>query len=120
MNMYSDEVTHKRGQHPGWAVRFEDGSWQGGGHGYHRFDDAFYAERHETQEAAHYAAKQCQEDYNDQMSYVVISAWEPLAEVLRHDVSQLKHANSFHPDDIFEITMELESILYRLKEKNDH
>lgn len=116
MNLYSDEITHKRNQHPGWAVRFEDGSWQGGGHGWHRFDDAFYAERHETEEDAHYAAKRCQEDYDDKMPYVVIPAWEPLVEVLRHDVDQLKKANTFSPDDIFEITMDLESILSRLKD----
>ena len=117
MNMYSDEITHKRNQHPGWAVRFQDGSWQGGGHGYHRFDDAFYAERHETQADAHYAAKHCQEDYGDTMPYEVIPAWEPLAEVLRLDVSQLEKANKIHPDDILEITMDLESIIYRLKGK---
>src|SRR5574338_1644800 len=115
MNLYSDEITHKRNQHPGWAVRFEDGSLQGGGHGYHRFDDAFYAERHETQEQAHWAAKQCQEDYDDKMSYEVIPAWEPLVEVLRLDISQLKKANTISPDDLSDITDDVENLLYKLK-----
>lgn len=117
MNLYSEEVTHKSGQHPGWAVRFEDGSWQGGGHGWHRFDEAFFAERHETEKDAHYAAARCQEDYGDKMSYVVIPAWEPLAEVLRHDISQLKKANTITPDDLSEIRDDVENLLYKLKDR---
>ena len=117
MNLYSDEVVHKRNQHPGWAVRFEDGSWQSGGHGWYRDDDAAMAERHETKEAADYNAKKCQEWHNDTMPYEIVPAWEPLAESLRMDVAQLKKANTITPSELYEIESDLEFILTRLKDR---
>lgn len=105
----------ERNSHPGWAVRFVDGSWLAYGHGWHLFTDAFYAKRFSSAEEAEKAVKEAAEDYIKLDDYDIVPAWEPVAEQLRHEVAELKHANSFSPDDIFEISMELESILSRLK-----
>lgn len=116
MNLYSDELMHKAGQHPGWAVRFQDGSWQSGGHGWYREDDAALAERYETVEEANNNAKRCQESYNDTMPYEVVVAWEPLCESLRNNIHFLKKANKVSPDNIRNIIDEMENLLYTLKE----
>lgn len=110
----------KRNSHPGWAVRFVDGSWLAYGHGWHLFDDAFYAKCFSSAQEAEDAVKQAAEDYTKLDEYDIVPAWEPVAEQLRHDVAQLEHANKFSPNDIFEISMDLESILARLKDRDDH
>jgi hypothetical protein len=105
----------ERNSHPGWAVRFEDGSWLAYGHGWHQFTDAFYARLFDSAEKAEEAVKEAAKDWGLDEEYDIIPGWQPVAEQLRHDVAELKHANKFSPDDIFEISMELESILSKLK-----
>lgn len=105
----------ERNRHPGWAVRFVDGSWLAYGHGWHLFEDAFYARIFSSAQEAEDAVKDAAEDFTKLDDYDIVPAWEPVCEQLRHDVAELKHANTFSPDDIFEITMELDSILARLR-----
>jgi hypothetical protein len=108
-----------RNSHPGWAVQYEDGSWLAYGHGWHQFTDAFYARLYPSEQAARNSAEEAAEDFPGD-KYNIVPGWEPVAEQLRHDVAELKHANTFDPDDIFDITMELESIVSRLKDRDDH
>ncbi len=110
----------ERGRHPGWAVRFADGSWLAYGHGWHLFDDAFYARLFSSAEEAEKAVKEAAGDFIKLDEYDIVPGWEPVCEQLRHDVAELQHANKFSPDDIFDITMDLESILSRLKDRDDH
>lgn len=114
-NIYSEEITEKPGAFPGWAVKFEDGSWQCGGHGFHRSNDAGYAERHDTQEIAHFCAQRCQEDYKDKMPYEIIPGWEPLCEELRNEIIMLKKSNTISPNILMDVVFDLQQVIATLK-----
>ena len=110
----SNMKEQKRHQHPGWAVKFTDGSWLSGGHGWHQHADAFYASIFSSFEAAKEAVE-TSELYDPKVSWEIISAWEPLCERLRHDVIILRQVNKIKPLDIMNLRMDLEDILNTVK-----
>ena len=102
----------ERQSHPGWAVKFSDGTWLGGAHGWFRHDDAFFADIFDSkEEAEHYIKVAGFDDTSLNLESEAIPAWEPLCESLRHDVAMLTKANKVTPDNIFELRQELENIL---------
>jgi hypothetical protein len=109
-----------RQAHPGWAVRFEDGTWLGGAHGWFRSEDAFYADIYDTKEEGEktleYLRKDKSEGGHFDLPAQVVEAWQPICESLRLEVSTLKQANIVGYMDIFELRDELESIVDRVKE----
>lgn len=112
-------MKEEKGKFPGWAVKFEDGTWLASAHGLHRFEDASYAKLYDSWEDARYDAEYYRKDYpNDShVTYDVIPGWEPLCEQLRSEVSNLEKTNKISWMDIFEIATELESIAYKLHGK---
>jgi hypothetical protein len=109
MNMFEGKQ-----EHPGWALQTKEGDWLAYGHGWHISEDAFYARIFPTQEEAQRELKDMQEDFVGGIECDIVPAWEPACGKLRHEVRVLTAANKFSPDDLFEIRMELESILSRL------
>jgi hypothetical protein len=109
-----------RGAHPGWAVKFSDGTWLGGAHGWFRSDDAFYADIYDSKEEGEKSLKYLRED-RDEKGYFdlpaeVVEAWQPICESLRLEVTTLKQANIVSYMDIFDLREELESIVDKVKE----
>ena len=120
MIMAYKKDAEKRGAHPGWAIRFEDGTWLGGAHGWFRSEDAFYADIHDTKEEAERSLKYVRQD-KDEKGYFdlpaeAVEAWQPICESLRLEVSTLKQANIVEYMDIFELRDELEGIVDKVKE----
>jgi hypothetical protein len=115
----------KRQSHPGWAVRFEDGTWLGGAHGWFRTGDAFYADKYQTKEEAHAYLQSLRHDKTEQGHFdlpaEIIPAWEPMCESLRVEVASLKEANTITPSKLMDIAITLEGVLFDLKwkEKQD-
>jgi hypothetical protein len=106
---------NKRGEHPGWAVRYEDGSWLSYAHGFFQSTDAFYARLHATEEDAKRNAEEANEDWSsDPQKYTIVPGWEPLCESLRFEIESLKEANTLDPDTIFDVVMDLQGIISRI------
>jgi hypothetical protein len=109
----------KREAHPGWVIRFEDGTWLGGGHGWFRTKDAFYADIDDTEEEANRWLNQLPTILKGDAypPAIVVEAWQPLCERLRHDVIMLEKANLITPDDLFEAVNSLSGVLHILNSK---
>lgn len=109
-----------RGAHPGWAVRFEDGTWLGGAHGWFRSPDAFYADIYDSKEDGQRYLDDLRRDkmYGDEFALPaeVIEAWQPICESLRLEVSTLKQANIIGYMDIYELRNKVEEILDEVKD----
>jgi len=101
-------------EHPGWALQTKDGFWLAYAHGWHLSEDAFYAKIFSSEEVALRELAEMQEDFVGGIVCDIVPAWEPVCGQLRHEVKVLTEANKISPHDIFEITMELENIIYRL------
>lgn len=101
-------------EHPGWALQTKEGNWIAYAHGYFVVEDAFYASTYASQEKAGHALKDMQEDFVGGIECDIVPAWEPACGKLRHQVKVLTDANKISPSDLFEITMDLESIISRL------
>jgi hypothetical protein len=116
----SVKIKEDRVVDPGWAVRFEDGSWLGGAHGWFRSDDAFYADVYESKEDAQRYLDDLRRDKDEgghfDLPAEIVPAWQPLCESLRVEVRSLKQANKLTPSKLMDITMNLESVLYDLKQ----
>jgi len=104
-----------REAHPGWAVRFEDGTWLGGAHGWFRAADAFYADIYDSKEEAQgYLDGLRNDTYNKgefDLPAEVIEAWQPICESLRHEVRTLKQANIVSFSDIYDLKDKLLDIV---------
>jgi hypothetical protein len=109
-----------RGAHPGWAVRFQDGTWLGGAHGWFRSEDAFYADIYDTKEEGEKTLKYLRDDKHEgghfDLPAEVIEAWQPICESLRLEVSTLNQANLVGYMDIFDLKQDMEGIIDRVKE----
>jgi|ERR1700723_475727 len=109
----------ERNSHPGWAVKFEDGTWLGGAHGWFRTKDAFYADKYASKEAAEGYLQSLRDDKSEQGQFdlpaEIVPAWEPMCESLRVEISSLKDANTITPDKVMYIAIALEGILHDLK-----
>lgn len=109
-----------REAHPGWAVRFEDGTWLGGAHGWFRSEDAFYADICDTKEECEKYLKYVREDtmYKGEFDLPaeVVEAWQPICESLRLEVNSLKVYNTVKFGDIFDLKMQLEDALNTVNE----
>lgn len=101
-------------KHPGWALQTKEGCWVAYAHGYFTVEDAFYARIYSSQEDAQYHLKDMQEDFVGGIECDIVPAWEPACGKLRHEVRVLTDANKVSPDLLFEVTMELESVIARL------
>ncbi len=105
----------KRNAHPGWAVRFEDGSWLGCAHGYFRAPEAFFAYIYSSEEEALNDFNRGKEDLGNNIpKYSIIPAWEPLCEVLRLEIGSLRKICKFDSSDALELSMELEHFVDKL------
>lgn len=116
----SREDREKRGNHPGWAVRFSDGTWLGGAHGWFRSEDAFYADTYDSEEEAHKYLTYVKNDKDDSEYFAldaeVVPAWEPLCERLRLEVNSLKEVTKIDIFDLNEAVDEVASKVEELKE----
>lgn len=105
----------EREAHPGWAVRFSDGTWLGGAHGWFRAKEAFYADIFDSEEEGHRYLKMVREDKHDKEYYSldaeVIPAWEPLCEHLRLEISTLRSSTKL---DIYDLNSTVEDIQWKL------
>lgn len=108
-------TTEEREAHPGWAIRFNDGTWLCTNMMCDKVSDAFYATRYESSETALSEMRQAQKEWCDTSIGEAVVAWEPLAESLRVRISSLRDALKITPDDIFEMTLSLENALSILK-----
>lgn len=82
-----------RRAHPGWGVRFSDGTWLGGAHGWFRTEDAFYSDTFDSKEEGEKYLKYVREDHDKEyfsLEAEVVPAWEILAEHLRLEISNLR------------------------------
>lgn len=111
--------TYERQAHPGWAVKFSDGTWLGGAHGWFRTDDPFYADVYasekDAKESLDYVKNDVEEGDYFKLDAEVVPAWESLCESLRFEVSQLKKANVITPEDLSEAVMRLEDVISGLQ-----
>lgn len=110
----------ERGAHPGWAVRFDDGTWLGGAHGWFRSEDAFYADIYDSKEEGEKTLEYLRKDRSENGYFdgpaQVVEAWQPICESLRLEVNTLKQANTVGYMDIFDLREKLESIVEDVKE----
>ncbi len=110
----------ERGAHPGWSVRFSDGTWLGGAHGWFRSEDAFYADIYDTKEEGEKYLKYVRDDQHDaeyfSLDAEVVPAWEPLAESLRLEISNLRRGAKI---DFHDMHMAVEDIQYALDAVKD-
>lgn len=107
----------KRNAHPGWAVQDEGGGWLCYGHGFFLSEDAFYADVVLSEEDAKHLIKEANEDFENNTSFNIVLAWEPLCESLRHEVAALKEANTISPSKIMDIVIDLQGVIADLKRK---
>lgn len=107
----------ERGSHPGWAVRFSDGTWLGGAHGWFRTEDAFYADIYESKKDAEGYLKHVREDKHDAEYFAldaeIVPAWEPLCENLRLEISTLRSSCKLN---IYDLNSSVDDIQYQLDE----
>ena len=107
------------GAHPGWAIRFEDGTWLGGAHGYTRtvnaFDAHIYSSKENAEKILNYLKNNKDVGAHFSFPSQIIEAWEPVCKTLRSEVKALKAANVISYLDIFELREELESIVNKVK-----
>lgn len=110
-----------REAHPGWAVRFEDGTWLGGGHGWFRAEDAFYADIYDSKEQGLKYLEDLRNDPHKRYGNTfdlpaeAVEAWQPICETLRLDVSILKKCNTIEWMDIVDLREDLQQIMDRVK-----
>jgi hypothetical protein len=109
-----------RREHPGWAIRYKDGTWLASAHGFHRMEDAFYAKTYPTSWDASVDASEALRDGIGDRFYEIVEAWQPLCEQLRHKILVLTKANTIDPDYLYDIVEDLESVLLRLKKGSVH
>ena len=109
-----------RQAHPGWAVRFEDGTWLGGAHGWFRSEDAFYADIYDTKEEGEKTLEYLRKDKSEGGHYdlpaEVVEAWQPICESLRLEVSTLKQANTVSYSDLMDLEWKAEEFYNEIKE----
>ena len=103
--------------HPGWSVRFSDGTWLGGAHGWFRSEEAFYADIYDSEEEARNCLEQVKNDLYDKeyfsLDAEVVPAWQPLCERLRLDAHTLTASNKVN---IFDLNMTVDDIQSQLNE----
>lgn len=116
-----------RDSHPGWAVRFEDGTWLCRAHGWVCADNASDAYIYESKEECENILDNLQTDQGKYMKFLlpakVVEAWEPVCETLRSEIKLLKEANVVSYFDISDLRDELESAVSKIKgwqEKGRH
>lgn len=112
--MRNDEELNK---HPGWAVRFEDDTWLGGGHGWFRCD-ASEADIYDTKEHAAQCLAIVQAGKYDQhfdLKAEIVEAWQPLCESLRCRVRLLRQDLTVDVSSVRDTIWELENVLEDLK-----
>lgn len=107
------------GAHPGWAIRFSNGAWLGGAHGWWTSMESFYADVFDSEEEAKSTLKYVRDNYKDDSDFhlaaEIIPAWEQLCESLRVEVRSLREANTISPDDISDAIDSLEDVIRTLK-----
>lgn len=105
----------KRKTHPGYAVKFENGSWLTSAHGLYLDEDAFMGITFKTREEAESLVTEAQKEGEiPSLKFEVVEAWQPVCERLRHDIEMLNKANTISPSDLMNIRIELENIMSRL------
>jgi hypothetical protein len=109
-----------RGAHPGWGVRFSDGTWLGGAHGWFRTEDAFYADTYDTKEEGEKYLKYVREDQHDKeyfsLDAEVVPAWEILAEHLRLEISNLRRGAKIDFYDLHSAVEDIQNSLDTVKD----
>lgn len=110
----------ERGAHPGWAVRFSDGTWLGGAHGWFRSPEAFYADIYDSKEDGERYLKMLRSDKSEgghfDLDAEVIPAWEPLAESLRLEISSLRRTVKIDFHDLYMAVEDIQNSLDTVKD----
>ena len=110
----------ERGAHPGWSVRFSDGTWLGGAHGWFRSEDAFYADIYDSKEDGERYLKMLRSDKSEgghfDLDAEVIPAWEPLAESLRLEISSLRRTVKIDFHDLYMAVEDIQNSLDTVKD----
>lgn len=114
-------------KHPGWAVKFANGTWLCSGHGFST-SGAYCASVEETKEQAEWLIKEAISDWDgSEMLRIartaeVVPAWETLVEHLQAEVKkltievkELKAANRISPKDIRSTVLDLEHLIANLR-----
>lgn len=107
-------------EHPGWSVRFSNGEWLGGAHGWYTSKEAAYADVYDSEEEAHSTLKYVRDNHKEHdsefsLAAEIIPAWEPLCETLRVRIHFLKEANTITPNDIDSVVFSLEDAIRTLQ-----
>lgn len=92
-------------EHPGWAIRFEDGEWLAIAHGIASAKNPFFAEIFSSKEEAEKFINECKVS-----SYQVVEAWPVLVAQLRFQIEGLEKANSISPEKFRKIWSQLDRI----------
>lgn len=97
----------EQGAHPGWAIKFEDGTWLGGAHGWFRSEEAFYADIYDSKEEALQNLKCVRSTYHDDGSFNLsaeaVEAWQPICESLRHKLLLAKYSSKITIPDLWDL-----------------
>lgn len=102
-------------EHPGFALQTKEGYWVAYAHGWFIAEDAFYAQVFTSVQEAESNLVDMQEDFQGGIKCNIVPAWEPACGKLRHQVRVLTEANKVSPDLLFDVVMDLESIISRLQ-----
>ncbi len=93
--------------HPGWAVRYSNGSWLSGGHGFFQTEEGdIELSKEDAQRAMQWAGFPDGE---------VVVAWEPRCHKLERECTRLKAACGLTPDDIEEASEKLDEVMTLLR-----
>ncbi len=107
------DTSEEANAHPGWGVRFSDGSWLGGAHGWFRTEEAFYADIYQTEEDARSSLKivRAQESGYYDLEAEIVPAWQILCEKLRLTIHTLKLSAKV---DIYDLDSAIDDLQYAL------
>jgi hypothetical protein len=111
---------------PGYAIKFSDGTWLGGCHGWYISDDPGDVDIHDTVEQAENNIKLAKErgGIDRNIKYTIVPAFEYQCynlkrenDKLKIENERLKVANEISPKQIHSLIIHLESLTTNLKEK---
>lgn len=104
-----------RYEHPGWAVRFQDGTWLCSTMCLDRISDCFYATTYDSMQDAEAMQQHFYASYADQPSSQIVEAWQPICEVLRLRITNLKQACAITPQTLDDTVDLLKEALHNLQ-----
>lgn len=92
-------------KHPGWAIKFEDGSYVGFAHGIHDVEPLF-AHIFDSKEDAGKWFTDVKAEFSVPCN--VVEAWEPKIAELLYKIDKLERMNKINPEDFYRFGRKLE------------